>query len=277
MVQFGDSRDMGVKVNLNQDSGMGGGSFNEARDMRSVKNIELSNLDWSGATTVKGIGYRFILPVPNLGTDNETVTVKNWKGEEQQIIGMSFRNSTDSAIQAVSGDGKGVLVLAIDPEKIDRDKFSQSLMKKVAELGGVENLKKSDLQNIIGMIPDLLKAAAHDPNSVPKADVYNSDDSLASSMVPQSGLTASGNRPFGLYEKSDKPGPLAMFIEGNCSVTGGPHASAASFENGFMAVQIPAKNEGHEPSYRTVAPEAVSYCYVLADGSPIKTADLKQG
>jgi hypothetical protein len=111
---------------------------------------------------------------------------------------------------------------------------------------------------------------------LPKADVYDSDDSLAAGMTPQSGSFIAGSRPFGLYEKADKPGPSALFVEGDCEVTGGPHASAARFSNGFMAVRIPAKKEGESPTYRTVAPEAIDYCYVMADGTRIKTADLGQ-
>jgi hypothetical protein len=42
-----------------------------------------------------------------------------------------------------------------------------------------------------------------------------------------------------------------------------------------MAVRIPGKKEGDEPKYRSVAPEAIGYCYQLADGTKL-TDPLKQ-
>jgi hypothetical protein len=92
-------------------------------------------------------------------------------------------------------------------------------------------------------------------------------------LHPQGELGSKGEgvRPLGLFEKVDKAGPKAVFVNGQAEVLDGPHAGTAKYESGFMAVQIPPKKEGGECTYRSIAPEAITSCYKMADGSPIST------
>ncbi len=241
-----------------------------------VRQVTMANLDWSAAVTVKPIGFRFLVPVPNLGAENEIIAVKTWDGKDKTVSGLAFRNSTDSAQQAVVGDGTGVIIIAVDAEKANGAAFAKEMLQKIADLGGVEKLNKAALTDLIASVPALLAKHAYNPAALPKSDVYDSTDSIAASLTPQSGLVATGSRPLGYYEKADKAGPVAVYVGGASAVLDGPHAGKANYEHGFLAVKIAPKKEGQAPSYRSVAPEAVSYCYALPDGSTIKTTELPQ-
>lgn len=94
-------------------------------------------------------------------------------------------------------------------------------------------------------------------------------DKSVASMTPQPGYTGEGARPFGYFEKSEKPGPQAVFVSGAAEVLDGPHAGSAKYAEGFLAVRIPGKNPEDAPKFRSVASDAISYCYQLADGTKI--------
>lgn len=228
--------------------------------------VVMADLDWEGATPVRGIGFRFLIPVPDLGSESKAHTVANWKGEEELVNGYKFRNLTDSADQAVVGDGTGVIIVAIDAEKTDGKATALKILAKIHELGGVNALNTEKLDQLLQYIRAELNVS----------DMYNSTDSIAESMVPQAGLYEPGDRPLGYYEKADKPGPEALFVGRPAEVLDGPHAGVARYPSGFMAVRIPPKKEGQDPSYRSIAPEAIGYCYVNADGSHIYFGDLPQ-
>jgi hypothetical protein len=229
------------------------------RENAKMAQVTMGEIDFSNAPTVQPIGFRFIIPIPNLGNDNRTIEVKNWKGETETIVGYGFRNGADSALQAVDGDGSGVILLLVNPETCDKTAVSKAILTKIAELGGTESLDVAKLDTLVKFIQE----------NVGITDMYNSKDSIAGSMQGQDGLSASSDRPLGLYEKKDKAGPKAVFVDGRSAVLDGPHAGAAVYDNGFMAVQIPGKKEGDKPTYRSIAPEAITACYRLADGTDL--------
>lgn len=219
----------------------------------------MAELDFSNAPTVQGIGHRFIIPVPNLGDENKTLTVKNWKGEAQTIVGYGFSNETDRAPQAVVGDGTGVIIVALNPEAVDLCGAAKAIHTCIEDLGGAGGLTVAKLDKLMDFIH----------NTLVLPDTYNSNDSIASTMKPQEGLVPPGERPCGLFKKVEKPGPRAVYVKGKCSVLDGPHAGAATYPGGFLAVQIPPKKEGQEPTYRSIAPGAIGYCYQFEDGKAI--------
>lgn len=221
--------------------------------------ICMADLDFSTAPTVRGIGYRFIIPVPNLGAENTTLEIKNWKGEAEAVVGYGFKNATDQALQAVVGDGTGVIVVALNPEAGDIHGASKAIMSFIGDLGGPESLTVSKLNRLMDFVH----------NTLGLVDTYNSNDKTASAMAPQAGFIWPGDRPFGLFEKMEKAGPRALFVKGNCTVVDGPHAGTATYPDGFMAVQLPPKKEGQAPSYRSIAPGAIDYCYEFEDGRSI--------
>jgi hypothetical protein len=221
--------------------------------------VRMADLDFSRAATVQGIGFRFLIPIPDLGSENKVLTVKNWKGEDETIIGYPFKNATDGADQAVRGDGTGVIIVGLNPEAVSISVVARNILDTIAEFGGVDALNVSKLNQLLSHIHDTLGIK----------DTYNSTDKVAASMVSQAGLSAESGRPLGLYEKAEKPGPLAVFVSGACEVLDGPHAGTASYPAGFVAVMIPPKQEGGEPTFRSISPLAISYCYVLADGTRI--------
>jgi hypothetical protein len=221
--------------------------------------VSMADLDFSKAATVQGIGFRFIIPIPNLGAENQVLKVKNWKGEEQTIVGYGFKNATDGADQAVQGDGTGVIIVGLNPESVSIPVVARNLLNKIAELGGADALNLANLNELMKHIHDTLGLK----------DTYNSTDKIAENMVAQAGLTSGAERPLGLYEKAEKPGPLAVFVASASEVLDGPHAGTAKYPAGFMAVKIPPKKEGAEATYRSIAPLAINYCYVLTDGSRI--------
>lgn len=221
--------------------------------------IRMADLDFSSAPTVKGIGYRFIIPVPHLGAENVAHGVLDYKGRPETIVGYGFKNATDQSNQAVVGDGTGVIIVGIDPEKVDRHGASRAILDRIQELGGAQGLSTANLDKLLGFITKDLGIV----------DVYNSTDKTAAGMVPQAGFVGVGERPLGLYEKNEKPGPKAVFVAGSHSVSDGPHAGNANYPDGFMAVQIPPSKPDGEPKYRSIAPSAVNYCYALEDGTRI--------
>jgi hypothetical protein len=259
------------KVSTSGDGGLDGSSFGTSVAAREVT---MADLDWSGAVPVRPIGFRFIVPVPNLGAENEVIQVKTWDGKDKTVNGFAFRNLSDSALQAVPGDGTGVLIIGVDAEKVDGSAFARSLHAAIEASGGVASLNKAKLTDLIAQVPQLLAENALNPAVLPKTDIYDSNDAIAASMIPQNGLVREGARPFGYFEKADKPGPAAIFVTGRASVLDGPHAGTAEYADGFLAVRIPPKKDGQSPSFRSVAPDAISYCYKLESGGPIKTEDL---
>lgn len=231
------------------------GKMPEAR----LPQVRMAELDFSNAPTVQGIGFRFIIPVPDLGGENRAHTVKDWRGNSNTVIGYKFQNGVDNSDQAVAGDGQGVIVVGIDPEKCDGALAAKSILSKIDELGGAKSLNTAKLDELLAFVHDNLGIK----------DTYNSTDTFAASLRPQPGLTIEGGRPCGYFEKSEKPGPKAVYVSGPAEVLDGPHAGSAKYVDGFVAVQMPGKNPGDEPRYRSVAPEAVGYCYQLADGGKL--------
>jgi hypothetical protein len=226
----------------------------------STDPIRMADLDFTNAPTVKGVGFRFIIPVPNLGAENVEHNIVDYKGRPETIVDYSFTNGTDQAQQAVVGDGTGVIIVGIDPEKVDREGAARAILDKVQELGGANALNKEKLDALIAFITDDLGIR----------DLYSSTDKTAREMVPQDGFTGDASeRPLGLFEKNERAGPKAVFVDGAHSVLDGPHAGTAYYPDGFMAVQIPSSNPDGEPRYRSIAPSATAYCYALEDGTQI--------
>lgn len=221
--------------------------------------ITMQDLDFSNAPVVQPIGYRFIIPVPNLGAENRTIEVTNWKGEPEKIVGYEFRNGVDQSAQAVQGDGQGVIIALVNPEKVDCDAVSKAILTKIEALGGAASLNAAKLDELLNFIRD----------EVGITDLYNSTDKIAESMVPQSELASASDRPIGLYEKQDKAGPVAVYVDGPAQVLDGPHAGKATYDSGFLAVRIPPNKEGAEPTYRSVHPDAITSCYKLEDGTAL--------
>lgn len=222
--------------------------------------VKMPDLDYSDAPTLQAKGFRFIIPVPDLGEESIEHTVKNWKGEDEVIKGYKFRNAADTADQAVDGNGTGVIVVGVDPEVVDGAEAANLIMEKVEELGGLDSLNTEKLNQLMDYIH----------NEIGLTDTYNSTDKIADNLEGQDGLsTPKESRPFGYYEKSEKPGPVGVFVNRKAQVLDGPHAGTATYEDGFLAVQIPPKKEGEEPTYRSVARSAIHYCYKLADGTEI--------
>jgi len=251
---------MGIQTNTTPGSQTSAAAHQESIDLR-VKPLEvrLADLDFSAAPTVRGIGYRFVIPVPNLGDENRVLEVKNWKGETERVVGYGFKNATDGAAQAVSGDGNGVIIVALNPEITDIHGATRAILDAVEQGGGAKILTVTKLDTLLDFIH----------NTLGLVDTYNSNDATALSMKPQAGFVKEGLRPLGLFEKQEKPGPRALNVEGYCSVLDGPHAGDATYPDGFMAVQLPPKKEGAEPTYRSIAPSAISYCYEFGDGKKI--------
>jgi|GEM_PF-4819346 len=234
-----------------------------------AKQVVMSQLDFSQGSLVRATGPRIIIPVGNLGEANETYTVAHWSGDPAKATdktGFRFKNGTDQADQVVLGDGTGVLVLGINPELTAPEATVQRIFDKISAMGGLSVLNtKQALIELHQYIVEVLNIK----------DVYDSDDKIADNLELKS-VAVESSRPFGFFMKNDAPGPRAIFVKssGLLAVMDGPHAGSATYPEGFLAVQIPAKKDGQESSYRSIAPEAVAYCYQLADGSPISSTNV---
>ncbi len=114
----------------------------------SIYKINLPDFDRSAAELVKPVRNRFIVSVPNIGTEKKEVIVKDRQGNEKKVIGMAFQNDTDSALQAV---GKGVLIFAVNTKEVDIVQFSTAMLAPIESFGGVAALNKKRLTQLISI------------------------------------------------------------------------------------------------------------------------------
>jgi len=238
-----------------------------------VKSVIMADLDWEGAVPVRDVGYRYLIPVPDLGSTSEAIQVTTWDGKEVTVNGMGFKNDTDGSLQAVDGDGTGVLIIGVDPEKTNVESFSRAMDEKIAALGGPENLSKESTLEVLEAARGFLKEHAHDSANPQKSDFYNSNDSIRDSLKATDDAQSSG-RPLGLFEKAGKADAVAVFVPEKSTVLDGPHLGSAHYESGFLAVRIEGKNG---PEYRSIAPEAIDNCYRDREtGNRLATSRLPQ-
>lgn len=216
------------------------------------------------STPVISTAQKFILPIPELMDGGEPLVyppddnragepILDYKGEPIGDRGLVFFNQADQTVQAVAGDGNGVIIInEVTAEQADAlHDYVLTLNPNPAELT-LEQLKQ---------------AIAYAQDELDLGDMYNSDrtfiaenmsaiDTWAASF-PEAPVDAA----YGFKKRDDRDISQAVYIPGSFQFQG-PAATAQVFEDGGVIVQ-------QEESIRGVQPDIFIRTYSFSDGQPI--------
>ena len=226
-------------------------------------------VDASTGTAVISSAQKFILPVPVLagggeplrypaGHEKAGTPILDFQGKPVGERGLVFFNDKDQSVQAVSGDGQGVVIInEVTAEQADQ------IDRRIQQLGASHDaLTVEQLKQILDFARKELKLG----------DMYNSTrDFVRERMTPvlTSGNAADANAVYGLKKRDDRDICYAVYVPGRF-VFEGPAATPQVFENGGVIVAQAGELRG-------VQPDVFLRTYRLADGRSISsvTADLK--
>jgi hypothetical protein len=226
-------------------------------------------VDSSTGTAVISSAQKFILPVPALagggeplrypaGHEKAGTLILDFQGKPVGERGLVFFNDKDQSVQAVSGDGQGVVIInEVTAEQADQ------IDRRIQQLGAGPNaLTLEQLKQVLDYARTELKLG----------DMYNSTrDFVRDRMTPvlASGDAADAHPAYGLKKRDDRDICYAVYVPGRFAFEG-PAATPQVFESGGVIVA-----QGGE--LRGVQPDVFVRTYRLADGRSISsvTADLR--
>lgn len=171
---------------------------------------------------------------------------------------MVFHNDKDDAVQAVPGDGKGVVIL---------NQVSEEQAKALeAHLGG-RDPSALTLDELKGTLEFARKELGI-------GDMYHSDRDFIASKMNALESHATGVPAFGLHRRDDRDVCEAVFVEGKGEFTG--TATTHRFDEGAVILrQKDSKTD--ELSYRLIQPDICKETYSNKDGTPIDLDRLPRG
>ncbi|APR96369.1 hypothetical protein PATSB16_30310 [Pandoraea thiooxydans] len=230
--------------------------------------VQPEYLDMSRAVPVISTAQKFILPIPPLadgeplvypagaidanGTSLEGQPILDWQGNSLGETGVVFYNAKDQSLQAVPGDGSGVIIFNEVTEA-----QAAALSAAVTDLAGTPAALNH------AQVMAVLDVAA----SLGLTDCYNSDVGfIRSNMTPMGDL---GADCFGLYKRDDRDTCWAVRLVGRGTFKG-PAASPQRFGSGAVIVR-----QGNE--YRLVQPAEFGRTYCHSDATPIDVMALPVG
>jgi len=187
--------------------------------------------------------------------------ILDFEGKPIGKRGLVFFNDKDQSVQAVAGDGEGVIIINEVTEE-----QAVKLYQKIKEFQADPNkLTLSQMKQVLDFARTQLKLG----------DIYNSTRSFVrSKMTPAVAsqvLRVDGTEiaDYGLKKRDEADVCYAVYVPGRF-VFEGPAASSQIFEKGGVIVE-----QGGE--FRGVQPEIFVRTYRLQDGRPITslTGDLK--
>jgi len=256
------------------------------------------DLDMSKAVKVISSAQKFILPIPQLsdgeplvypaGTKNKAgeliagQSVADWQGKPIGDNGIVFFNAKDQAVQAVKGDGTGVIIINEVTEDQARKLYSRindvlrrtdlGLEEKADSSSGTQKYGLESAQDhfnsrslndlSLGEIKNILEYASKD---LGLGDMYNSDREFVSSKMTPVGA-GSGVAGFGLHKRDDRDICLAVRLTGQGEFIG-PAATPQQFESGAVIVQQGDK-------FRLVQNDVFERTYRQASNAPVNSNDL---
>ena len=228
--------------------------------------------DSRNSTAVISSAQKFIIPVPAFGSSGEPLVypkgnekagkpIPDYEGKPIGKSGLVFFNDKDKTVQAVAGDGQGVIIInEVTQEQADR------LHEKIRSFQQDPNkLTLNQLKQVLDFARVELKLG----------DTYNSTRSFVKTQmtpavageVPR--LDGKEIEAFGLKKRDDRDVCQAVYIPGRF-IFEGPAASPQLFENGGVIVEQGGK-------FRGVQPEIFVRTYLLQDGRQIASVanDIK--
>ncbi len=244
---------------LNQGNGP---SLSGSTTQATVTSADLKFGD-GDSTAVISSAQKFILPVGALSDEGEPLiypsnhsrageVIVDYKGNPIGDRGLVFFNYADQSVQAVAGDGNGVIII----NEVSADQ-AQALYQKVA------GFSDDPTQLSLNQLKQVLAFAQDDLNL---GDRYNSTRSFIQdqmSPVQIQDSPSQGNAVYGFKKRDSRDISQAIYIPGAFSFAG-PAASPQVFTDGGVIVK-------QQDSVRGVQPEVFVRTYTFSDGRPIAT------
>jgi hypothetical protein len=226
------------------------------------------DLDMSRAVKVISAAQKFILPVPRLpdgvplvypggqrdkdGGSIEGQPISDWQGNPVGTSGVVFRNWKDQTIQAVPGDGTGVIIF----NEATAEQAAALTARITALAGTPAALTHAQVEAVLDTAKEL-----------GLTDRYNSDRGfIAGKMTPVGGL---GADHFGLYKRDDRDICLAVRLEGRGTFTG-PAGTPQRYEDGAVIVK-------QGDAFRLIQTEVFERTYRTAGNEPVDARTLPEG
>ncbi|HJU57047.1 MAG TPA: hypothetical protein VJ715_20850, partial [Pyrinomonadaceae bacterium] len=187
--------------------------------------------------------------------------ILDYEGKPIGEKGLVFFNAKDQSVQAVAGDGEGVIIL----NEVTQEQAEQLYRK-------IQSFQQDPNKLTLPQLKEVLDYARED---LRLGDMYNSTRSFVKAKMtpamPGEVSSAGGNEieAYGLKKRDDRDVCYAVYVPGNF-VFEGPAATPQVFANGGVIVK-----QGGE--YRGVQPDIFVRTYRLQDGRPITSVndDLK--
>ncbi|MEO0406251.1 MAG: hypothetical protein AAF289_02760 [Cyanobacteria bacterium P01_A01_bin.135] len=220
------------------------------------------------STPVISKAQKFILPIPILEGGGEPLVypssdsragtpILDWQGEPIGDRGLVFFNEADQTVQAVAGNGDGVIII----NEVTAAQAT-ALHAYIASLSS----NPSDLT-----LEQLKQAIAFAQDELGLGDMYNSERTfIEAEMTPIDTWTAAIATEqqldplYGLKKRDARDINQAIYIPGSFQFQG-PAATPQVFEDGGVIVQ-----QGN--SVRGVQPDVFLRTYSFSDGQPITAA-----
>lgn len=244
----------------------------ETADSTTIPLVTATDLQFGDETSTPVIStaQKFILPIPELAEGGEPLVyppddnragepIVDYQGEPIGDRGLVFFNQADQTVQAVAGDGNGVIIIneVTAAQANALHQYIVSLNPTPATLT-LEQLKQT---------------IAYAQEDLSLGDMYNSDRTfIATSMSAiDSWETATPDAAvdpaYGFKKRDDRDISQAIYIPGSFQFQG-PAATPQVFEDGGVIVQ-------QEESVRGVQPDIFIRTYSFSDGQPItQVSDL---
>ena len=229
-----------------------------------VLSAEDFSLDEENSTAVVSTAYKFVIPVPPLGQQADSLVypsghpqagapIVDDQGNPVGQRGLVFFNDQDQAWQAVPGDGTGVIIInEVTPAQ------AAQLHEKV------RSLTASPAQLTLNQIKEIL---TYSRAALNLGDIYNSTrDYVAQKLAAPSDQPAASTEPqadisYGLKQRISSDTYQAVYVSAAFAFTG-VTTSAQIFPQGGVIVE-------QQGNRRSIQPAVFVRTYRLASGAPI--------
>jgi len=227
-----------------------------------MSSIAAEDLDFSNESLkVISSAQKYIIPVPALPGGGEPLVypeghekagqqIADWQGNPIGDRGIVFFNGKDKSVQAVPGDGNGVIII----NQVD-EKQAAKLGLKMKLCG--EPVTADKLKSLLGFARE----------NMGLGDMYNSDRGFVAAKMTSAG--PAGPNGAGLFKRDDRDICLAVRLEGKGEFQG-PAATPQVFDDGAVIVK-----QGND--VRLVQPQIFLETYRNADGTQLALDDIPLG
>ncbi len=242
-----------------------------------VGTVTADQLNFDNATPVISGAQKFIIPIPPLkdggvplvypaGEEKAGQAIADWEGKPIGERGVVFRNHKDNAVQAVAGDGTGVIIINNVDDKMAGTIHNLLVMNKAFPNEGM------DANNITKAL-EAIALPKEEGGWVGVGDMYNSTGEFVKAKMTHVNQDQERKWMYGLFKRDDKDICKAVYVAGQGEFQG-PAATPQKFKNGAVFVY----QTNAAPPIRLIDPKVFEETYLNADGRKITIDKLeKQG